>query len=266
MFLYADMVGWSGERFPPLDDIYKNNKLNIPRKVQNGFSFFKSVATAWLTLLGLTYWHLLKSSDYHQKKKTLERLGLVWGIPDIPMTRLEITLTSTDGNRVCTPDKVPSCLIFPPHLISTLTWDGRRTGVVITMLHMSKQTWADEGLMLGSAAITSRAQHRPCGNDSERHAFPTISCYSPPGPRPQRKLLHCWVKNQWDYLVSVTPVHHLFLSPHCWLQRHILMILFGGTTGRAGAGNHGKAGSKNSRTESDAWKISTKNKREKKVP
>lgn len=147
------------------------------------------------------------------EKKTLERLGLVWGIPDIPITRLEITLTSTDGNRVCTPDKVPSCLIFPPHLISTLTWDGRRTGVVITMLHMSKQTWADEGLMLGSAAITSRAQHGPCGNDSERHAFPTISCYSPPGPWPQRKLLHCWVKNQWDYLVSVTPVHHLFVSP-----------------------------------------------------
>lgn len=30
------------------------------------------------------------------------------------------------------------------------------------------------------------------------------------------------------------------------------MILFWGTTGRAGAGNHGKAGSKNSRTDSDA--------------
>lgn len=29
------------------------------------------------------------------------------------------------------------------------------------------------------------------------------------------------------------------------------MILFGGTTGREGAGSHGKVGSKNSRTESD---------------
>lgn len=100
MLLYEDIVGWSGEGFPPLDDICKNNKLDIPRAAQNGLSFLKCVATAWLTLLGLTYWHLLKSSDYHQKKKSQERLGLVWGIPDIPMTGLEITLTSTDGNSL----------------------------------------------------------------------------------------------------------------------------------------------------------------------
>lgn len=100
MFLYEDGVGWSGERFPPLDDIYRNNKRNIPRTGQNGLSFFHCVATAWLTLFVLTYWHLLKSSDYHQKKETLEWLSLVWGIPDIPMTNPEITPTNTDGNNL----------------------------------------------------------------------------------------------------------------------------------------------------------------------
>lgn len=92
---------------------------------------------------------LVEKQWWPPEKKTLERLGLVWGIPNIPMTRLEITLTSTDGNGVCTPDKVLSCLIFPPHLIFALTCDGGRTGVVITMLHMSKQTWVDEVHMWG---------------------------------------------------------------------------------------------------------------------
>lgn len=33
-------------RFPPLDDIYRNDKLNIPRTSQKGSSFFKcAVAT-----------------------------------------------------------------------------------------------------------------------------------------------------------------------------------------------------------------------------
>ena len=33
------------------------------------------------------------------RKKTLERLGLVWGLPNTPTTGLEITLTSGDGDR-----------------------------------------------------------------------------------------------------------------------------------------------------------------------
>lgn len=35
-----------------------------------------------------------------RKKETLEWLSLVWGIPDIPMTNPEITLTNTDGNNL----------------------------------------------------------------------------------------------------------------------------------------------------------------------
>ena len=33
------------------------------------------------------------------RKETLERLGLVWGLPNTPTTGLEIRLPSADGDR-----------------------------------------------------------------------------------------------------------------------------------------------------------------------
>lgn len=147
MFLYEDMVGWSGERSPPPDDIYRNNKLNIPRIVKKGLSFFKCVSVAWLTLLVLTYWYLLESSDYHQKKRVSGKAWFGLGYTHTPVTDLEITRTTTDGNRVvCNWQShfmfdVSSHLIFPP------TCDGGETGVDVPTLHMKKEKTEQKGYL-----------------------------------------------------------------------------------------------------------------------
>lgn len=67
-FLYEDVVGGVG-RFPPLDDRYRKDQLNLPRTSQKGSPVFKCVVAAWFTLSVLTHWYLFESSDYPLEKR-----------------------------------------------------------------------------------------------------------------------------------------------------------------------------------------------------
>ena len=113
----------------------------------------------------MTCWHLLKVVITTGKKEPLERLGLVWGTPDIPPASLEIAL-QTQMVTACTTDKATSYLSFP------LTCDRGRAGYH----HVTQEETQPraEGLLL---LVTSRAEQGPCGSDSKRPVFPTRSRY-----------------------------------------------------------------------------------------
>lgn len=140
---------------------------------------------------------------------------------------------------ICTTDKSTSCLIFP------LTCDGGGTGYYHDTRE-EPETRAEGLLLLGYLLVTHRAQRGPWAKDSETCSSHHLMLQCP-GPAPKRKILLCWVKTQCNPLVSMISTYFCL---HYWLPGHIFII---------GGGSHVEAGSKSSRTDCDAPKISIKN-------